>query len=309
MDRRSFVPSAEGLEGRALLSSLGARGAARNYYLSIQNLPETFRQKETRIQNLPTVLRRDQPGRFLPERVTLPLQQDLRAIAGNLHAPSTPVVVAFNKGLRHAFPHKSLSAENAHLLNASFGSVLQRAGATPIQANNLQRDMNEIAKIDSQSIDPSRLARDDYALVLQTALSVGRPLRSPPSPALSPRDHAKGQGGNILLTHNRNPTLVGTYPMGLTKDGVTIIQVVDDRGEILGSRPLDRTGRYSLKLSQPLDDGLHTLYARVTDPEGHLSQLSRPLTLKVQGPPVRSLSITEKFQIPGGPLAHRGKHL
>src|SRR5947209_3053904 len=66
MDRRRFVPSAEGLEGRALLANslFGSRiSASANV---AQEVPVTFQLKEHRIERLPHFLELIKSGRFLP---------------------------------------------------------------------------------------------------------------------------------------------------------------------------------------------------------------------------------------------------
>src|SRR4051794_3845061 len=102
MDRRRFVPSADGLEGRALMSLFGGATPKSNQNTSVQELPDNFEKKALRIEHLPYYLEQTQAGRFLPSDAIKQLQADLTEIAGNLHAPSTQVVNTFNTGLRHA---------------------------------------------------------------------------------------------------------------------------------------------------------------------------------------------------------------
>src|SRR6185312_10743982 len=57
MDRRRYTPSAEGLEGRQLLSGLfGGKSSQTNTTVSVADLPETYRQKENRLFHLPIYL-------------------------------------------------------------------------------------------------------------------------------------------------------------------------------------------------------------------------------------------------------------
>ena len=65
MDRRRYVPSTEGLEGRELLSGV-------NTLFGVQvttnlNVPITLQQKEKRIEHLPYYMQQINPGRFLPK--------------------------------------------------------------------------------------------------------------------------------------------------------------------------------------------------------------------------------------------------
>src|SRR5206468_1476635 len=113
--------------------------------------------------------------------------------------------------LRHAFPYETLSPANARYLNNSFGNVLNKAGATSAQEASLRADMNAIAKVDSQSTDPTFLVANDYSLVLQTALSVGRPIPTPTRPSIDANSGVRSKSGAAGWTHENNPTMVGTY--------------------------------------------------------------------------------------------------
>ncbi len=176
MDRRRFSPSAEGLEGRELLSLFGGGNTQKqNTTISVQDLPKTYAQKQLRIAHLPFYMLQENPDRFLPADVVTSLQDDINAIVAKLGPPGAPVVDAFNANLRNLLSDNTLSPKNAQLLSNSFGAVLAHAGATPEQQANLQQDMNALAEVDSKSVQPSTLARQDYALVMQTVLAVGRP--------------------------------------------------------------------------------------------------------------------------------------
>src|SRR3954471_3694802 len=64
MDSRRFVPSTEGLEGRALLTSLF--GSASSNPNPSEDIPMTFVLKEARIEKLPHYMQQFRSGRFLP---------------------------------------------------------------------------------------------------------------------------------------------------------------------------------------------------------------------------------------------------
>jgi hypothetical protein len=302
MDRRRFNPSPEGLEGRALLSLFGGKSASTNTTISIQDLPQTFKQKEQRIQNLPFFLEQTQPGRFLPPDLMTKLQVDMNAIVARLHAPTTEVVNVFNHGLQHALPKLTLSPQTARFLNNSFGSVLVHAGATPEAVANLQFDMNQLALVDSKSIEPSMLARNDYSLVLQTALSVGRPIQTPRAPSLAPNDGQKSKDGLSGFTTDHQPTMVGTYEAGATKIGFMRMQIIDSSGKVLGISVVDSAGNYSVKLS-PLPDGIYQLRSQAIDEVGHVSNPSpHAFQLKVFTKNVPGTTVQTNTATPGGPL-------
>ena len=282
MDRRRFVPSPDGLEGRALMSLFGgsASSAKKNLNITIQNLPENFQQKTLRIEHLPFYLEQTSPGRPLPQAALKQLQADLTEIAGNLHAPSTQAVTTFNTGLRHVFPYRTLNATSARYLNNSFAQVLDKAGATSAQVESLRADLNSIAKADSHNTDPTFLVANDYSLVLQTALSVGRPIPTPDTPSIDTKDGIRVKTGPAGVTHKETPSLVGTYSPGATKDGFTTIQILNENSHVVGSGVVDKNGAYSAKLTVPLPVGINHLRARAVDLLGHESLASKSFMLK-----------------------------
>jgi hypothetical protein len=285
MDRRRFTPSAEGLEGRALLSLFGTNTANRNLTVSIQNLPDTFKLKAQRIAHLPYYLKQFDTQRFLSPETMHQLQYDLYQVAGNLHAPTTKVVDNFNHELRVAYPDKTLSPRNAMLLNRSFGSVLSFAGATPQETASLQRDLNQMALVDSLGREPTSLASNDYALVLETALAIGKPIKTPDNPTLAVADGKTVNNNRLGLTHDHNPTLVGTYLVGAAtlKGGAsTSMQIIDNNSDILGTTVITTTtGVYKVKLTTTLPNGTYDLHARAADNTGHFSLPSPVFRLKI----------------------------
>lgn len=313
MDRRRYTPSAEGLEGRALLSLFGGvkNTAHYNTTVSIADLPKTYKEKELRIAHLPYYLAQEDPRRFLPPDAVYQLQTDMNSVVSKLHAPTAPVVNTFNAGLRRLMPNNNLSPKDAKYINHLFGAVLERAGATPQQVNNLQDDMNALALVDSKSIQPSTLARGDYSLVLQTTLAVGRPMITPAAPVLMANDGTKVDGGRAAITHDHNPTMVGTYEAGATKDSEVWVQIVDRQtSQVIGSMPVGPSGTYSIKLNH-LDDGTYFLSARSSDEVGHLSEESNAFKLTVKTAPTPApKAVVARAQFlkapPGGPLSLSG---
>jgi hypothetical protein len=151
--------------------------------------------------------------------------------------------------------------------------VLDRAGATPAQVTSLQADLNDLARIDANSVQPSYLARSDYSLVLQTALAVGRPMQTPTPAILEAKDGVRAKDSKSGVTFDHEPTLVGTYQPGATKVGYMRIQIIDADGTVRGIGVVDPTGNYSVKL-QPLADGVYHLRSQAVDEVGHLSDPS-----------------------------------
>ena len=306
MDRRPrrFVPSPEGLEGRTLLSTAGGRvrapraprdsssqtsqaaatQAPRAAATQAPRVSATFDQKTQRIDRLPRFLQLIEPRRSLPDDVIARLQEDLREIEGRLHNAAEPVVRAFNLELRRVGANASLSPRDAQALNQAFGRVLESAGATPQAIAALQADLNDLAAANTHDVTPIALTTNDYALILQTALGVGRPIRRPAAPRLDSSDNTGRKTDQV--TSVRQPHILGTYDPGAT------IEVLDETGAVIGSGVVGTTGRYSAAITNPLSDGTHTLQVRATVAE-RFSAPSAPLTLIINAP------------TPRGPLARR----
>lgn len=281
MDRRRFTPSSEDLEGRQLLSVLNGKSQAQ-----IQaNQPVTVVQKAIRIDRLPFLFRTVQPKRFIPRDTVGLLQNDLRDIVGRL--PKVPAVSTrtnFEVTLRSVLASASLSRENVQSLNHSFSQVLTSAGISEQALANFQRDMNSLMHADALGVNPTSLAANDYAIVLETALAVGRPLRQPGAPRLQAADDSGIKGD--LETSAVQPHLVGSYEAGAT------IDIVDKTGQVLGTTTSSANGLYVVRFDKPLAPGSYTVGVRAGFGELQ-SPVSPMITLKIV--PRATLAV------PGGP--------
>jgi hypothetical protein len=274
MDRRRFVPSPEGLEVRELMASFLSPSTTPSP--SVQNLPDTYKQKITRIERLPFFLRSFEKGRILPDAAIAPLQTDLITIQGHLHTASSPVLDQFNKVIRDVIPHQSLSEESARKLNQAFGVALATTGASPSIVASLQADMNTLAKIDSHDSNPTILATNDYSTVLQTAIGVGLPIRTPAAPVLAKADSVGSATSHT--TNKTQPHLVGTYEPGAT------INILNENGVVVGSTTVTSTGKYSVQFSSPLSLGRHVIRVQAID-HTDTSPVSVRYAFKVVAPP------------------------
>jgi hypothetical protein len=243
-----------------------------------------------RIDHLPFYLAQTQKGRFLPKALTSKLQADLVPLKGVLHSPPEATINNFDLQLRNIIPHASLSASAAHALNQTFGIVLHDAGVTPQNQANLQGDMNALAHIDTNDVNPVILATNDYTLVLEVALGIGHPIPTPTAPQLQAADAIGGAGSH--LTRNPHAHLVGTYD-----DPNAVIQIVDSTGKVLGAAQVQKTGKYSVAFEQPLTVGQHTVHVRAID-SGEVSGLSAAYSLRLLAPKPVTTSAH-----PQGPLA------
>lgn len=278
MDRRrtGFLPSWEGLEGRRLLS---ATAQAVPGTPSPPNLPPgvtlaSNQQKLDRIERLPYFLRTLDPNRPLPDSLTRPIQADLLKLKGRLHQPPRPLLTTFNEDLRGLISQGSVRGTDAARLNRTFGEILLRAGGDPQAVAGLQASLNQLTQLAvTVGEKPTSLVANDYATILQTALAVGRPLRAPGVPRLSPSDDSEPRGD--MTTTVRRPHLIGAYDPG------TVVTVYDAAGQALGSAPVSPSGQYTIAIDRDLPEGRNVLFVQARDLEGALSLPSRNFVVKI----------------------------
>ena len=279
--RRRFSPSAETLEGRQLLSS----GAKRPTVVA----PATLQQKQSRIDKLPRYLNSLQPNRHVPDDLVTALQNDLMLIVGKLDRPSTLSLEAANRQFRGTIANASISIEDAAGLRSTFRGVLQSANAPAVAVENLTNDMDALVKLDSTGRAPALLAANDYAIVLQTALGVGRPIRRPAIPSLSQADDT-GARGDHTTTISR-PRLVGRY------DANTTIQLLNEADQVLGNANVTASGQYSVQPAVALAPGRYKFRVRAFDSLNNTSVASRAVVIIIKP------SAAPKSATPKGPLA------
>lgn len=275
--RRRYIPTSEDLEARKLLSTTSSTVFGSTSGSNTSDLAITFQQKERRVERLPTYLLGLQPGRFLPKDTTSEIQAGLTQLMGELHKPSTSALNTFNLTLRKIVPNASFSQGDARKLNKAFVQVLQAAKAPQGAIDQLSTSLNQLAtQVDTASIQPVFLATNDYTLVLQTALAIGKPLPSPQVPRI-----AVNKGIQVNPTHIKTPEsrpqLTGTYERGVT------MQIINQEGTVLGQANTNNSGQYRVRIADPLPPGTYTFYARAED-QGHLGRLSHSFDVKITPP-------------------------
>ncbi len=291
MARRRYVPLAENLEGRQLMTSSFLNGY--NSGLNTSVPLATISQKMTRIERLPYFLRSLDTNRDLPHAPVEEIQSDLNLLKGNLHAASPNGLSTFNAKLRGVLSNASISRGEAGTLNTLFGKVVNSAGAAPQITASLQSAMNQLVQTEIVSAaNPPYVVANDYALVLQTVLGIGKPLQAPQVPKLAANEIAH-HGGNYA-TLARQPQFVGQYDTG---ESMTIELVDSKSGAVLGTAPVTSGGTYTVKPATPLGPGRYTLHVVAVDNfEGATSLPSKNFPLWIQGP-----------STPAGPLALRSR--
>ena len=129
MDRRRFVPSSEGLEGRALMATTNLNTLFGLQVNTNLNVPITLQQKELRIEHLPYFLGQIRPGRFLPKTEIQEIQSDLFSMIDSINKPPPDALDNYNYQLRKVVSKQSLSAADIQLLNHGVSAVLRSAHA------------------------------------------------------------------------------------------------------------------------------------------------------------------------------------
>lgn len=286
MDRRRFVPASEGLERRALMTSssishtTSSTASGTNGLFGFQvtanlNIPITYEQKELRVEHLPYYIEHIRPGRYLPPAEIKAIQSDLLQVISKIHKPSTASLNNYNYGLRPIFSKQSITAADANALNHNFGSVLTAASVSPQVVDGLKSSIYKlVTQVDTRSPEPAYLATNDYSLILQTALSIGRPMPPPAIPKI-----AKNQGTQVDSTHIkttlRHPALTGTYHFH------THIQIVTPAGVVFGTTSVRKNNNYKVKISTPLSPGHYQFRIRAYDDGGNLSRVSHNFVIDV----------------------------
>lgn len=190
---RSFVPGWQepGLEERQLLSTVStaakqtpaekaasqkAAQAAAKLQRQQAAYDNAVKIRNQRINRLPAFMRSIQPGRFVPDETITSIQTQLRLILGQLAKPNPSVSTAFVRQIRSTIADASIGVGEANQINNSFGRLLTSARAPQGVIDTLRADMNELVRVDVGSRNPPFLVSNDYTLVMQTALAVGKPL-------------------------------------------------------------------------------------------------------------------------------------
>jgi hypothetical protein len=281
MDRRRFVPAAEGLEVRTMLASGGAGVSLLGSSTTTQTLPITFAQKELRIQKMPTNLRALQPDRYLPPMTINQIQLGLNQIISQIKPtpPNARVLTNYNLAMRNIVHNTSLSAANVLMLNHMFSSVMISTDTPNPGLTNLVSGVNRlVSQVDTASISPTFLATNDNAYILQLALVLGQQMPAPRAPTIT-----KGTGHQVnkrvAITPLSAPVYTGSYEYGTTIQMVNVAT-----GAVIGTAIVGRNGEYALHITTPLAVGKYHLAVRAVDEVGHVGHASRVFGLQVVPP-------------------------
>ncbi|QEH35971.1 hypothetical protein OJF2_45290 [Aquisphaera giovannonii] len=280
MDRRRFVPSADGLEVRQMLSTatsgLSLFGSSVN---TTQNIPVTYAQKQLRIEKLPYNMRALQQNRYLPPALITQIQLGLEQSINQMTKPPSQALTNYNNVLRQITFKTSLSSGNAAKLNHAFEAVLRSAHTPEPALTTLVSSVSQlITQVDTASVQPNFLATNDSAYILQAAIILGQKMPAPKVPNIT---KATGTQVNtrVFTSPLSNPAFAGSYESG------TVMQMVNVKtGEVIGSAVVSRNGQYALHVTTPLAVGKYTLAVQAVDEVGNVSNASRQFGLQIVTP-------------------------
>ncbi len=294
MDRRRFVPSSEGLETRQLLA------ANINTLFGLQvsanlNLPITYQARLQRIQRLPHYLEQIAPGRYLPPAEMQDIKTGLYNLLEITQKPPSQGLNNYNYELRKVVDRQSLTATDINRLNQTFTGVLNSAVAPPASVAALSGALYQLtSRVDTASVLPVTLATNDYTLVLQTALAVGRPMPHPTLPKLA-HNNGINAGPQHFKTPLLHPSFVGTYHYH------TVMEIINPDGVVVGFHRVQTNNNYKVNIGPALSPGVYEFRLRAMDQVGHFSKLSRAFLVKVV--PKRHHPTTVGAATPKGPAA------
>jgi hypothetical protein len=275
MDRRRFVPSSERLEGRTLQATVNPFNPFGAQVTSNLNIPISYQQKALRIEHLPYYLEKIRPGRFIPKPEIQEIKDALFNMMDAIHRPPPAALNRYNYELRPVVSKQSLSASDIHRLNFSFDAVLRSAETPPGSIDLMSSALFQmVSQVDTASPLPTYLGTNDYSLVLQTALAVGRPMPSPTLPKIA-RNQGIQAGPQHIKTPLHHPTIVGTYHFH------TYMQIISPAGIVFGTTNVHKNNNYKLNISTSLPVGTYEFRLRAVDDVGHLSRVSKPFLIKV----------------------------
>jgi hypothetical protein len=294
MNRRRFVPSTEGLEGRALQASTGLNVFGLQLTNNL-NVPITFEQKAKRIEHLPFYMGQIHPGRFLPKAEIQQIQGALFNMIDSIQKPVPQVLDNFNFQIRQIVPKQSLSAGDIAVLNHGVAGVLTNAKAPAASVEGISNALQKlISQVDTASVMPVYVGTNDATIVLQTALAIGRPMPPPQLPKLK-RDTGINAGAQHFKTPLERPILVGTYHFHTT------MQVVTPDGVVVGQGVTARNNDYRVQITTPQTVGVHEFRLQAVDTVGHISRISPPFLIKIVPNKHQDTAIGKAT--PQGPLA------
>ena len=293
MNRRRFVPSTEGLEGRALQASTGFTLFGVQLTTNL-NVPITYQQKAKRIEHLPYYLGQIHPGRFLPQAEIQQIQGALFNMMDSIQKPDPQALNNFNYEIRPIVSKESLSSSDI--------AVLTNGVARYYEMRRLQSRRSKASRVRSthsprRSTPPASCRYTWQRTTLRSSCKQPWPSAGP-CPRLSCQSSSTIPGSMQDLNTSRlrsAPILVGTYHFH------TAIQVVTPEGVVVGQSFAARNNNYRVQITTPQPVGVHEFRLQAVDTVGHISRIGPPFLIKVVPKKHHDTAIAKAT--PKGPLA------
>ncbi len=280
MQRRQFVPWTDRLESRLLLTTQAAPQAQVAQVNTSVPL-STLDQRMQRIERLPVFLDALAPGRAIPPQAIQNLQQNLILLIGQTTAAPRQGLQAFNVQLRGILKDQSIQPNELVQLENLFVKNLNAARANPSIVESMRQSLRQIAAADSNIPNSAAVVANDFSLVLQLALAVGKPLPAMGTPRLTPESDSPPRGdGATTVTQ---PTYEGRY----SAPG-SVVQLINSQGTaIYGSAVIDANGQYRVTTYQDLAPGRYQFKVRAFTQNGVATLPSRAFSLRILAPSSR----------------------
>lgn len=281
MHRRRFVPWPDRLEIRTMMTAgvtqTAAPGPAQTARLAATSSQplSSLEMRLQRIERLPAFLDSISPGRALPADAIQKLQQNLILLIGRLNPAPRQGLQAFNEALRSTISSSSVSQAQILQLEHLFGSNLTAAGANTTIIADMAGALRSIAIADSNVPNPGAVVANDYGLVLQLALAMGKPLPGPTPPRLTRSSNTGRPNDNI--TSVNQPTFQGSY----AAPGSTMQLINREGTTVFGLGSIGGDGAYTITVNRVLTPGRYQFRVRAITSDGLVSLPSRPFTIQI----------------------------
>jgi hypothetical protein len=272
--RLRFRPDNETLEARVVLNG----GTTPAGSVSVLSTPaagmNTYQTRLQRIDRLPFFLNTSSPGRPLPPQIMSSIQEDLRSVIGQLRPATRNGLFTFNRQVRGILAGSSVSEQDLRQLSKLTEDILAATVMSRVTAVSLRNGLEDLTRVTVAGVpNPPSTVANDYSLILQLALAMGKPLPAPRPATLATNIQIPGQP---YATRNRQPTLVGTY-----EPGMTVMLFNKERTRVLATANTDANGFYKLKSRIALQPGRYDLRLRAISSDGVTSQWSQPVSFVV----------------------------
>ena len=233
------------------------------------------------------------------------IQLGMYQVMGRMTPPPSTALTNYNLATaQDRLQFVAQPRRTAQLLNSGFRGVLRSANTPDPGLTTLTTAVDQlVTQVDTASVNPTFLATNDNAYLLQLATVLG----AADAPAEG-ADDLQGLGVQVSpgvnVTPLAHPYFAGTYEYGTT------MQMIDPAAgnAVVGQAAVAKNGQYQIKVSTPLNVGqTYKFRMLAVDEAEHFSQASRQFVVKVVPPKnqAQAHTVTLGQATPQGPLASK----